>query len=491
MSRARCHSARPCGSWAFGSSSTEGIGGLEPDQGLPRPPPGRPAHQAARHRRHRGQPRHRRRACGRHAQAPRPRRESAPSRSGDLADRQQRSLRGVTIEHFREATLDAVKRNPRRRHRHRADGTAMVPEAGGDPRLRPVQERRARDRQGTQRAGDSPGRPDARLGREGPAHPQAAFSRPIGLHMADGGLRPPGRGGGRVESCATPAPPRPPNPSRNRRGSRLTGGGLQEPPGHESFRLRIGLHGPPLRRAGPWRFLALTGTVTEAAAAGGPAPTRPASQCAPSDRIPTIRASLRISPTAMPSSSPPRPTETAIRCCPRCTEAIAASRIGWIGYLSTIGVYGDQGGAWIDETTPPAARSGRSRSGWSPRRAGSSSAPAPARRCRFFVWRGSTGRAQPHREGPRGRSQRIVKKGQVFTGSMWTTSPRRCSPPRPAPGRAIYNVTDDEPTPPQTVIEYAAALAGLPPPRKWISRRRPLPHGAQLLRGEQAGAKTP
>ncbi len=34
---------------------------------------------------------------------------------------------------------------------------------------------------------------------------------------------------------------------------------------------------------------------------------------------------------------------------------------------------------------------------------------------------------------------------------------------RPRNG-AIYNVTDDEPTPPQVVIEHAATLAGLPPP---------------------------
>jgi nucleoside-diphosphate-sugar epimerase len=34
---------------------------------------------------------------------------------------------------------------------------------------------------------------------------------------------------------------------------------------------------------------------------------------------------------------------------------------------------------------------------------------------------------------------------------------------RPRPG-AVYNVTDDEPTAPQTVTEHAAALTGLPLP---------------------------
>ena len=37
--------------------------------------------------------------------------------------------------------------------------------------------------------------------------------------------------------------------------------------------------------------------------------------------------------------------------------------LAWIGYLSTIGVYGDHGGAWIDEATPrrPVAAASSSR----------------------------------------------------------------------------------------------------------------------------------
>ena len=31
----------------------------------------------------------------------------------------------------------------------------------------------------------------------------------------------------------------------------------------------------------------------------------------------------------------------------------------WIGYLSTVGVYGDQEGRWVDETTPPKPNSER------------------------------------------------------------------------------------------------------------------------------------
>ena len=39
----------------------------------------------------------------------------------------------------------------------------------------------------------------------------------------------------------------------------------------------------------------------------------------------------------------------------------SAPRLAWIGYLSTVGVYGDHGGALVDETTPPAPASERGR----------------------------------------------------------------------------------------------------------------------------------
>lgn len=47
----------------------------------------------------------------------------------------------------------------------------------------------------------------------------------------------------------------------------------------------------------------------------------------------------------------------------RFSDRIASSGASWIGYLSTTGVYGDRGGAWIDETTPamPQSRSSKQR----------------------------------------------------------------------------------------------------------------------------------
>ena len=39
-------------------------------------------------------------------------------------------------------------------------------------------------------------------------------------------------------------------------------------------------------------------------------------------------------------------------------QAIALSPLDWIGYLSSTGVYGDAGGAWVDESAPIARAPG-------------------------------------------------------------------------------------------------------------------------------------
>ena len=43
-------------------------------------------------------------------------------------------------------------------------------------------------------------------------------------------------------------------------------------------------------------------------------------------------------------------------------DALAAMpELAWVGYLSTVGVYGDAGGQWVDETSPLRPTSERSR----------------------------------------------------------------------------------------------------------------------------------
>ncbi|KQP62082.1 SDR family oxidoreductase [Methylobacterium sp. Leaf112] len=147
-------------------------------------------------------------------------------------------------------------------------------------------------------------------------------------------------------------------------------------------------------------------------------------------------------------------------------DAIRESRIGWIGYLSTIGVYGDQQGAWIDETTEPRPTSQRSHGRLAVEAAWLTLGRESNKAVQVFRLAGIYGPGRnPIVKLREGKSQRIIKAGQVFNrihvDDIATTL--LASLDRPRAG-AVYNVTDDAPTAPQVVTEHAASLAGLPLP---------------------------
>lgn len=147
-------------------------------------------------------------------------------------------------------------------------------------------------------------------------------------------------------------------------------------------------------------------------------------------------------------------------------DAIVQSRIRWIGYLSTIGVYGDHGGAWIDETTEPSPLSARSKMRLAVENAWLDLGRDRAKAVQVFRLSGIYGPGRnPIVKLREGRSQRIVKRGQVFNRIHIDdiAATLAASIDRPRAG-AVYNVTDDEPAPPQVVTAYAAGLAGLPLP---------------------------
>lgn len=143
-----------------------------------------------------------------------------------------------------------------------------------------------------------------------------------------------------------------------------------------------------------------------------------------------------------------------------------APKLRWLGYLSTVGVYGDHGGAWIDESTAPAPVSRRSK------------ARLAVEGAWLDLWREHgvpvhvfriAGIYGPGRSAfdklSAGKAQRIVKPGQIFNRIHVEDIARilAASMERPRPG-AIYNVADDEPSPPQDVLVEAARLSGCPLP---------------------------
>ena len=147
-------------------------------------------------------------------------------------------------------------------------------------------------------------------------------------------------------------------------------------------------------------------------------------------------------------------------------QIATAPKLRWIGYLSTIGVYGDHGGAWVDEQTPATPTNARSRERADAEQAWLAFGAANNIAVHIFRLAGIYGPGQSQLvQLARGTARRIVKPGQVFNRIHVEDIARvlDASFGRPRAG-AIYNVTDNEPAPPQDVVTYAANLCGIEPP---------------------------
>ncbi|SMH33064.1 Nucleoside-diphosphate-sugar epimerase [Mesorhizobium australicum] len=145
------------------------------------------------------------------------------------------------------------------------------------------------------------------------------------------------------------------------------------------------------------------------------------------------------------------------------TGAMPALR--WIGYLSTVGVYGNHDGAWIDETAECRPRPGRSDNRLEAEKEWSDLARqrgVPLAILRLSGIYGPGRNALVNLEN--GTARRIIKPGQIFNrihvddiaGSLLHLARHETG--------GVFNVTDDEPSPPQDVVAFAARLMGVAPP---------------------------
>ncbi len=143
----------------------------------------------------------------------------------------------------------------------------------------------------------------------------------------------------------------------------------------------------------------------------------------------------------------------------------AADHLKWIGYLSTVGVYGDYAGAWVSEATTPHPKSARSLERIAAEKAWTALAAEKDVPLAIFRLAGIYG---PGRNAfvnlASGKAKRIVKPDQVFNRIHVDdiVAVLKAAVARNASG--IFNVTDDEPAPPQDVVAYAAGLMGVDPP---------------------------
>lgn len=131
-------------------------------------------------------------------------------------------------------------------------------------------------------------------------------------------------------------------------------------------------------------------------------------------------------------------------------------------YLSTIGVYGDHGGAWVDESTLPQAVLDRTRMRVAAEQAWMDTARGDAVILRLAGIYGPGRNALATLRA--GTARRIIKPGQVFNRIHVDDIASAIMAAVHHQGGGIWNVCDDEPAPPQDVIAYAAKLMGVSPP---------------------------
>ncbi|RMF00599.1 MAG: SDR family oxidoreductase [Alphaproteobacteria bacterium] len=147
-------------------------------------------------------------------------------------------------------------------------------------------------------------------------------------------------------------------------------------------------------------------------------------------------------------------------------DIASAPHLEWIGYLSTVGVYGNHDGVWISEDAALKATQKRGRWRIAAEKAWLELGRRSGKPVHVFRLAGIYG---PGRSAidklQQGKARRIVKPGQVFNRIHVEdiAATLEASIARPSPG-AIYNVADDEPAPPQDLIAYGAGLLGVDPP---------------------------
>jgi len=177
-----------------------------------------------------------------------------------------------------------------------------------------------------------------------------------------------------------------------------------------------------------------------------------------------LQAALRGAETLLVSAPPGESGDPALR---RFGAALAAApALARVVYLSSVGVYGDCDGAWVDESSAP--RPG------SPRAARRLAAECEWRA--FGEKHGANvdvlrlaGIYGPERNAleklRRGEARRIVKTGQVFNrihvDDIAAVAVRLIEAGGPG---GTWNVADEEPAPPEDVIVFAAGLLGVAPP---------------------------
>jgi len=147
----------------------------------------------------------------------------------------------------------------------------------------------------------------------------------------------------------------------------------------------------------------------------------------------------------------------------------AAPALEWVGYFSTVGVYGDQAGGWVDEESPAEPTSERGRRRLAAERLWAEFGMATGVAASALRLPGIYGPGRSAFERIRaGDARRIIKPGQVFNrihvDDIAGAVAHLIGAAGKSPPPIAVNITDDLPAPPEDVIAHAAGLLGVAPP---------------------------
>ncbi|MXP63684.1 SDR family NAD(P)-dependent oxidoreductase [Roseomonas sp. M0104] len=148
----------------------------------------------------------------------------------------------------------------------------------------------------------------------------------------------------------------------------------------------------------------------------------------------------------------------------------AAARLCWVGYISTTGIYGDHGGAWVDEATPPTPQQERTRRRLRAEQAWAAALAGTGAALDIFRAAGIYGPGRSMFDDLRaGSGRRVDKPDHLFSrihrdDIAAAVVAAALNPPAPGGPPRVLHLADDEPASGAAVTEEAARLLGVPPP---------------------------
>jgi nucleoside-diphosphate-sugar epimerase len=200
-------------------------------------------------------------------------------------------------------------------------------------------------------------------------------------------------------------------------------------------------------------------------------------------RSPDKMAVASVEMLAFDGATPSRPVRTAIAAAdhllisaaPGATgdpvlsvfrsDILAAPKLQSLVYLSSLGVYGDHGGDWVDESTPTISARTRGASRVDAELAWQAlgrerSIPVAILRLGGIYGPGQNAFVRLLA----GRAHRIAKPGHVSNRIHVADIAQAIDAAFARKFDGVVNVTDDEPSPPSEQIAFAARLLGIEPP---------------------------